>query len=140
MFGMLKSTSTILLSFHHHMKPTPSSQHSTVTSLLTEGYSVCQIQSKTGLGKSTVGRIKKEVDSDKENSKGGHPSKLSPHDKQSIIQQITTGKLDNAVQATHFINNIISSPVTPQTVRNALKDNNLCSIVKQKHPLLKKGH
>ena len=95
------------------MKPTSSSQKSIITSLLTEGYSVHQIQSKTGLGRSTIGRIKKEVDSDKENNKGGCPSKLSSYDKQSFIHQITTGKLDNATQATHFINNIISSPITP---------------------------
>jgi hypothetical protein len=56
------------------------------------------------------------MDSDKENSKGGRPSKLTHRDKQSIIRQITTGKLDNATQATHFINNILPNPVTPQTV------------------------
>ena len=122
------------------MKPTSSSQRSIVISLLIEGYSVCQIESKTGLGRSTIGRIKKEVDLDKENSKGGHPSKLSHCDKQSIICQITTGKLENAVQATHFVNNILSSPVTPQTVRNALKENNFRSVTKQKCPLLKKVH
>lgn len=122
------------------MKPTSFAQHSTVISLLKEGYSLCQIQSKTGLGRSTVGRIKKEADLDKENCKGGRPSKLSPRDTQSIIRQITTGKLDNAVQVTHYINNILPSPVSPQTVRNALKKNNLRSIVKQKRPLLKKAH
>ena len=35
---------------------------------------------------------------------GGYPSKLLPWDKQSIIYQIITGKLDNAVQAASFIN------------------------------------
>ena len=79
------------------MKPTSATQHSTVISLLKEEYSVHQIESKTGLGKSTVGRIKKQTDLDKENSKGGHPSKLSSCDTQSVIHQITTGKLDNAV-------------------------------------------
>ena len=114
------------------MKPTSAAQRSSVTSLLKEGYSLRQIQSKTGLGRSTIGRISKKLDLDKENSKGGRPSKLSSRDKQSIIQQITTGRLDNAVQATHFINNILPSPVTPQTVRNALKKEDFRSIVKQK--------
>src|SRR5216684_1045544 len=121
------------------MKPTSSTKHSTVTSLPQEGYSLCQIQSKTGLGKSTIGRIK-EVDGDKENSKGGHPSKLSSGDKQSIVHQITSGRLDNAVEATHFINNILPNPITPQTVRNALKKNDFCTVVKTKCPLLKKAH
>jgi len=126
---MLKSTSTIFLSFHHHMKPISSSQQSSVISLLQEGYSLHQIQSKTGLWKSTVGRIKKEVDSDKENYKGGHPSKLSSHDKQAIFCQITTGKLDNAVQASHYISNIVPFPVSPQTVRRALKKNKIALLL-----------
>src|SRR5260370_2739775 len=96
--------------------------------------------SKTGLGKSTIGRIKKEVEGDKEKSKGGCPSKLSSIDKQSIICQITSGRLDNAVEATHFINNILPNPITPQTVRNALKENNFCAVVKRKCPLLMKAH
>ena len=75
-------------SFHPHlMKPTSSAKHSTVISLLQEGYSLCQIESKTGLGKSIVGRISKEVDCDKENSKGGCPPKLSPGNKRSIIKK-----------------------------------------------------
>ena len=122
------------------MKPTSSAKCSTVTSLLQEGYSLCQIQSKTGLGKSTIGRIKKEVDGDKENSKGEHPSKLSSGDKWSIIRQITSGSLDNAVEATHFINNTLPNPITPQTVRNALKQSDFHAVVKTKCPLLKKAH
>src|SRR5260370_40482670 len=122
------------------MKPTSSAKCSAVISLLQEGYSLCQIESKTGLGKSTIGRIKKEVEGDKEKSKGGHPSKLSSIDKQSIICQITSGRLDNAVEATHFINNILPNPITPQTVRNALKENNFHAVVKSKCPLLKKAH
>ncbi len=81
-----------------------------------------QIQAKTGLGKSTVGRIGKELEVDKENHPGGRPTKLTPRDKQAIIRQITTGKLDTAVQATKFINNIIPNPVHPQTIRNVLKE------------------
>ena len=122
------------------MKPTSATQHSTVISFLKQEYSVCKIESKTGLGRSTVHRIKKKTNLDKENSKGGHPSKLSSYDIQSIICQITTGKLDNAVQAAHFINDILPSPVTPKTVRNAPKERNFCSVAKQKGPLLKQAH
>ncbi|KAF7761103.1 hypothetical protein Agabi119p4_10512 [Agaricus bisporus var. burnettii] len=122
------------------MKPTSSTQHSSVISLLQEGYSVRQIQSKTGLGKSIVGRIKKEVDGDKENMKGGRPAKLSPQDKRGIIHQITTGQLDNAVQGAQYINNIISHPVHPQTVQNVLKKHSFRAVVKQKRPLLRQHH
>ena len=51
----------------------------------------------------TISRVGKEMDSQKENNPGGYPSRLSAHDKQSIVQQINSGKLDNAVQAANFI-------------------------------------
>src|SRR5260370_17146706 len=86
----------------HLMKPTSSAKCSAVISLLQEGYSLHQIESKTGLGKSTIGRIKKEVEGDQETSKGGHPSKLSSCDKKSIIHQITTRTLSNARKPTHI--------------------------------------
>jgi hypothetical protein len=53
---------------------------------------------------------------------GGRPSKLSTHNKQSIVHQITTGKLDNAVQATQFINSIIPKSVSSHTVKRTLKE------------------
>ena len=76
------------------MKATSAANHASVLSLLEQGYSV---RDRTGLGKSTVGRIKKEVDIGKENNLGGRPSKLSARDKTSIIHQIQSGKLDTAV-------------------------------------------
>src|SRR5215471_3167639 len=127
----------LLLSSPSTMRATSSTQYSQVISLLHEGYSLCQIQFKTGLGKSTVGRIKKTVDQDKENFKGGHLSKLSTHDKILIV---TSGKLDNAVQAAKFINKTISNPVAPQTIRDMLRKNNFWSVTKTKHPLLKQKH
>ena len=107
------------------MRPISTAQHSSVVSLLNEDYSQRQIQAKTGLGKGTIGRISKEVEGNKENNPADRPSKLSTRDKKTIIRQITTGKLDNAVQATKFINSIISDPVSTQTVRRILKEDGL---------------
>jgi len=67
-----------------------------------------------------VGKIY-QLEVDKENHRGGRPSKLSPTNQRRIITQITTGKLDNAVHATNYINTIIQSPVCPQTFRNILR-------------------
>ena len=103
-------------------------------------YSLDQIQDKTGLGKSTVGRISKELLGDKENCPRGHPSKLSSCDQHSIIQQIRSGRLDNAVQVTQFINSTITTFVTPQTVRNVLKKSGFYSATERKVPMLKKTH
>ena len=98
------------------MKATSTANRASVISLLDQGYSVRDIEKRTGLGKSTVGRIKKEMDADKENNRGGCPSKLSTHDKAAIVRQIQSGKLDTAVQATNFINSTLPDPVHPQTV------------------------
>ncbi|KAG1730651.1 uncharacterized protein EDB91DRAFT_1252511 [Suillus paluster] len=41
--------------------------------------------------------------------------------KGAIIQHITTGKANNALQATHYTNSTITTTVSSQTVRNVLK-------------------
>ena len=76
----------------------------------------------------------------RKNNPAGHPSKLTTCDKQSIICQISTRRLDTAVQATHFINSVIDEPVHPQTVRNVLKEHGFRSATKKKVPILKKVH
>ena len=70
-FGMLKSLQPTFFLLTTTMYPIPSAQHSTIISLLYKHYSVHEIQSKTGIEKSTIGRIKKQVDTNKENNKGG---------------------------------------------------------------------
>lgn len=122
------------------MRAISAAQHCSVVSLLNEGYSHCQIQARTGLGKGTVGRIAKEVENNKENNTAGRPSKLSTRDKTAIIREIRSGRVDNAVQATQFINSTISQSVTPQTVRNVLKQSGFYSATKKKVPMLKKTH
>ena len=122
------------------MKAISTAYHLSVVSLLNRGYSHCQIQAKTGLGKGTVGIIAKEVENNKENNLGGHPSKLSTCDKAAIIHEICSGRVDNTVQATQFINSTISQSVTPQTIRNVLKESGFYSATKKKVPMLKKTH
>jgi transposase len=85
------------------MKAISTVQHNSVISLLNEGYSQYQIKAKTDLGKGTISRISKEVDGNKENNLGGCPSKLSARDKQSIVCQIKSGKLENTVEATQSL-------------------------------------
>ena len=103
------------------MKPTLSTKNFIIISLLKEGYSLHQIQSKTGLWKSTIGIIDKETNGDKGKSQKESISKLSLGDKSPIIHQTSDWKLDNAIEATHFIKNTFPDPITLQTIRNALK-------------------
>ena len=79
------------------MRPMSTTKHSSVLSLLEQGYSHCQIHDRAGVGIGTISRIGREVNTNKENNSGGCPTKLSACDKQSILYQITSGKLDNAI-------------------------------------------
>ena len=119
------------------MQPLPEPLHKIVVDLLLSNHSIRQVATKTGVPRSTVGRISKAIIPNKENIRTGRPPILSPHDKRRIVNQIESGKLDNAVQATEFINSINTSPVCAQTVRNALHECHLKSVVKRKVPMLK---
>jgi transposase len=122
------------------MKPIPDSVRANILSLSESSLSSHKIASKTGLGKSTVARVIREVQPEKENTKLGCPSKLSSTDRRRIISSITTGRAENAVQATHLINSALSHPISPQTVWNVLKAASMKAIVKKKKPLLSIKH
>ena len=65
---------------------------------------------------------------------------FSDSNKWAIVQQIITGKAKNAVQATKFINSIVTSPVFSQTVRHTLKETSFKAVVKKKKLLLSVNH
>ena len=122
------------------MKHLSIAQRDNIISLASFDLSCRKITSQTGIGKSTVARVIQEIQPEKENHLGGCPSKLSATNKCAIVQRIITGKANTAVQATHFINSIISTPVCSQTVRNTLKEASLKAVVKKKKPLLSATH
>jgi hypothetical protein len=64
--------------------------------------------------------------------KGGRPKELIAVDERAIISQINIGKAENAVEITKNLNNIISNPVSTQTIRNVLKKCNMKAVVKNK--------
>ena len=95
-FGMLNlvfSSSWLLTTT---MKFMSAEKHSSVVSLLNGGILIVKSKLKLVWGRVLlVGSVRRW-----RKIKG---SKLSPCDKQSIVHQISIGKLDNAVQATQFI-------------------------------------
>lgn len=122
------------------MKSISSAQLDNILSLLTSGHSVRDIQSLTGVSKSKVSNIAKEMLPNKENLRGGRPSKLSVTDKRAITMQIQSGKAENAVEVCKNLNTILSNPVSVQTVRNALKKDDFKAVVKKKKPFLSARH
>lgn len=122
------------------MKSITSAKLDKILFLLSSGLSTRAVASQTGVSKSKVALINKEMGSDKENLLAGCPSKLSSTDKRAISIQINTGKAENAVQVTKNINTILPQPVCVQTVRNALKQDDFVAVVKKKKPYLSKKH
>ena len=74
----------------------------------------------------------KEVLSERENIKLGHPCKLFSIDKRKIVLSITTRKAENTVQAIHLINSALPSFFSAQTIHNVLKATSLKIIIKKK--------
>ena len=77
--------STIFLTFATTMRPTSAAKHSSVLSLLEQGYSYRQIHNKTSISLGTISKIGKEVDANKEAILVAIPPSFLPVDKQSII-------------------------------------------------------
>ena len=72
----------------------------------------------------------KEVLSERENIKLGHPCKLFSIKKRKIVLSVTTRKAENAVQATHLINSALPFSLSAQTIHNVLKATFLKVIIK----------
>ena len=99
----VKLGTTIFLTFPLIMRSITPAQCSTMITLLQEGYTYSKIHTKTGLWKATISRVKADALENKENNPAGHPSKLTTCDKQSIIHQISTGRLAApSVYFTHY--------------------------------------
>jgi IS30 family transposase len=114
------------------MKSIPTFIRANILVLSKSGLCARQIASQTGLGKSTVARVIKEILPEKENVKLGCPSKLSSLDRRRIVSSITTGKADNAVQATHLINSALPFSISAQTIHNVLKAALLKAVIKKR--------
>ena len=122
------------------MKAISPATKNSAQSLLQQCISTRKVAEITGLSKSTVARIHKEMDLDKENLKGGRISKVSPSDQRQIVDRITSGRLETASEAARWLNSSSPNPVSPQTIQNILKNNDLNAGAKVKKPLLKQAH
>ena len=105
------------------MHPKSFAQKENILSLAFYGISTHYVASKLGIGKFTVSRTLKNLLPNHQTPATGHPSKLSATDQHAALTQIITGEAANAVQAIKHINNIISTPVSSETVRRVLRKN-----------------
>lgn len=118
------------------MRSISTADKNNILSLLSHGLSTRKIASQTGISKSKVALVAQEAGPNKENNPGGRPKKLSPHDQRAVSSLMQPGKASNATQATRHMNNILSDPVSTQTIRNTLHNDNYKAYTKPKRPKL----
>src|ERR1700761_9079222 len=109
------------------MKPITFTQLDNVLSLLQTSSSTREIPAQTGISKSKIAFLAKEVVPDKENHQAGCLKKLSATDEHAVIKQVTTGRAENAAQVARNINPILSQLVPAQTIRNTLYKANIAT-------------
>jgi hypothetical protein len=111
-----------------------------ILTLLDSGLSGAQISRQTGVGNATISRIRSEHRPDLAKSCGGRPSKLSTANVDYARRIIHMGRVDNATQAAHTLQDITNTPFSSQTLHRHLKFHGMIPVVKKKRPLLKARH
>jgi transposase len=108
--------------------------------MLENGDSCRQISTRLGIGHSTVSEYHSRVTGTLKKSKGGRPPKLSPYDRRKLVRLVTTGKADTATQLHRELQDITNTTICTQSIRNALKKEDLVARAKVKKPLLHPRH
>lgn len=107
---------------------------------LEDGLSVREISEKTGVGKSTVGEIRKSVGIIEQIAPQGRPNKLTPQETRLIVRKLNTGQMQTVVEVTKHLNTERDDPINAETVRRAVKKQGMKAVYKKKKPLLEKRH
>ena len=122
------------------MKPISQQCRLDVINLVQNGLSDRQIAVQTGLGRSTVQRIRKKWHPEHPTPAPGRPRILSATQERIIVRSITSGKADTSETVRKAINTEHGILVSTQTIRNILKKNGLKAGPKIKKPLLSARH
>ena len=99
-----------------------------------------EISSITGIGLTTVTCYWSEHFSHVPKPSGSCPKKLTDANLCHATCLICSRKADNAVQITRSLHTITNQSLSPQTIRNYLKQSSWKAVVKKKRPLLIKHH
>jgi hypothetical protein len=108
-----------------------------ILTLLDSGLSGAQISCQTGVGNATISHICSEHWPDLQKSSGGHPTKLTTA---SVDYTHHMGKVSNATEASHILQDITNTPFSSQTLCPHPKKGGMKPVVKRKCPLLKPHH
>lgn len=111
-----------------------------IRSQLLAGDSTRQIASRLGISPMTVSRVRSEDLPGIALPSGGRPKKLSPRNVHYATRLITSGEVDTAPEVARALQDVTNKPVSPSTVRRALKNVGMKAAVKQKKPRLLPRH
>ncbi|KAI0995294.1 hypothetical protein K3495_g12888 [Podosphaera aphanis] len=92
-----------------------------IVGLLKEGNSCRDVAIRVNCSPCVVGRLRKTISNIGSGSKGGRPSKLTPRLRRQIVHDITNGTHRTPKQVAAALKEAYSISVTPQTVRNVLR-------------------
>ncbi|EIE92736.1 hypothetical protein RO3G_17448 [Rhizopus delemar RA 99-880] len=100
------------------------------------GKSVREMEELTGLGKSTIRRLRKTHCSSVMRPNGGRSKVLSAADEHYYVRQLTKNCVPSAVKVTKCLENDIGKNVGVERVHKVLRKSVLGAIEKPKKPLL----
>jgi Transposase len=121
-------------------KPLSFTKVELIIQILKSSYSSHQISSALDVSTGVISKIcLKHCPDILKSSRGCHP-KLSPSNIYYTTYLIEREEVDNAVQASTVLKNIINQPLSSQTVRKSLKKAGLKAMVKKKKPFLSKRY
>lgn len=120
------------------MKSTSQDKVNSIIMNLNNGLSYREIAKIMNVSHVAIHKIVKKNKIDSPTNKGGRPAKLNSVMKRNICRNILSGKCDNATQAAKLIQEYHEINVSPQTIRNVLKEGGFKAKHKVKKPAISK--
>lgn len=111
-----------------------------VCRLLKDGLSCREIMAQTGISKSSVSNIRKELTNLPETGHTGRPLKLNNRERRKIIKLANKKGIDNAEQINRELESTLNIKVSTNTVRRVLKAEGYVASRKKKKALLSRAH
>jgi transposase len=122
------------------MRPSTITKVKLVELHLSRGKTIREVAELVRISKSTVQRIKADLNLDIPTNKGGRIPKLSTRYKAFCVRSVVKDGKQNATEVKNALKESQEVVVSSETVRRALKGAGLMSFVKPKKPLLKKNN
>ncbi|KAI8321965.1 hypothetical protein GQ54DRAFT_166269 [Martensiomyces pterosporus] len=103
------------------MRPTDEQKIQEVLALVDSGLSCRKIAEQVGVSHTSVARIRKERRPDAQIPKAGRPNILSDELANQVVELVSTGKIETAVEAHEIVVASTGTKLSVETIRNVLR-------------------